>query len=49
NLNFRTHLKRLNRKTICFSKNETVHDNVIGMYIENFYFRTGTYGNNFIR
>jgi insertion element IS1 protein InsB len=46
NLNFRTHLKRLNRKTICFSKNETVHDNVIGMYIETFYYRTGTYGNN---
>ena len=34
NLNFRTHLKRLGRKTVCFSKNETVHDNVIGMYIE---------------
>ena len=46
NLNFRTHLKRLNRKTICFSKNETVHDNVIGIYIETFYYRTGTYGNN---
>jgi insertion element IS1 protein InsB len=48
NLNFRTCLKRLNRKTICFSKNETVHDNVIGIYIETFYYRTGTYGNNFI-
>jgi IS1 family transposase len=46
NLNFRTYLKRLNRKTICFSKNETVHDNVIGMYIETFYYKTGTYGNN---
>ncbi|MDR0699903.1 MAG: IS1 family transposase [Tannerella sp.] len=23
------HLKRLNRKTICFSKNEQIHDNVI--------------------
>ena len=33
NLNFRTHLKRLNRKTICFSKNEQIHDNVIGIYI----------------
>lgn len=31
NLNFRTHIKRLNRKTICFSKNEEIHDNVIGM------------------
>jgi insertion element IS1 protein InsB len=46
NLNFRTHLKRLSRKTICFSKNETIHDNVIGMYIETFYYKTGTYGNN---
>jgi insertion element IS1 protein InsB len=32
NLNFRTHLKGLNRKTVCFSKNEQIHDNVIGMY-----------------
>ena len=46
NLNFRTHLKRLTRKTICFSKNEMVHDNVIGMYIERYYYRTGKYGNN---
>jgi len=46
NLNFRTHLKKLNRKTICFSKSEQIHDNVIGMYIENFYYKTGTYGNN---
>jgi insertion element IS1 protein InsB len=38
NLNFRTHIKRLNRKTICFSKNEQIHDNVIGMYIERFYY-----------
>jgi insertion element IS1 protein InsB len=46
NLNFRTHLKRLNRKTICFSKDEVIHDNVIGMYIETFYYKTGRYGNN---
>ena len=45
NLNFRTHIKRLNRKTICFAKNEQIHDNVIGMYIETFYYKTGTYGN----
>lgn len=31
-LNFRTHIKRLSRKTICFSKNEIIHDNVIGIY-----------------
>jgi insertion element IS1 protein InsB len=48
NLNFRTHLKRLNRKTICFSKNERIHDNVIGMYIERFYYKTGTYWNNWV-
>ena len=36
NLNFRTHIKRLNRKTIWFSKNEQIHDNVIGMYIEKY-------------
>ena len=47
NLNFRTHLKRLNRKTICFSKNEQIHDNVIEMYIQTFYYKTGTYENNF--
>ena len=46
NLNFRTHIKRLNRKTICFSKSEQIHDNVIGTYIETFYYKTGTYGNN---
>ncbi|MGE0087049.1 MAG: IS1 family transposase [Desulfococcaceae bacterium] len=43
NLNFRTHIKRLNRKTICFSKNEDIHDNVIGMYINRYYFETGCY------
>ncbi len=43
NLNFRTHIKRLNRKTICFSKNEKIHDNVIGMYIEKYYFKYGKF------
>jgi len=43
NLNFRTHIKRLNRKTICFSKNEEIHDNVIGMYINRYYFAGGSY------
>jgi insertion element IS1 protein InsB len=45
NLNFRTHLKCLARRTICFSKSELIHDNVIGMYIETYYYRTGRYGN----
>ena len=43
NLNFRTHIKRLSRKTICFSKNETIHDNVIGLYINKFYYQDGCY------
>lgn len=47
NLNFRTHIKRLNRKTICFSKNEKVHDNVIGLYINRYYFKNGRYSENF--
>ena len=46
NLNFRIHIKRLNRKTICYSKSEEIHDNVIGMYIERYYFKTGLYRNS---
>ena len=46
NLNFRTHIKRLNRRTICFSKNENIHHNVIALYIETYQYKTGTYGNN---
>ena len=33
NLNFRTHLKRLARRTIAFSKNEEMHDAVLNLYI----------------
>ena len=47
NLNFRTHLKRLSRKTICFSKDEDIHDNVIGMYVEEYYYKTGGFGHHF--
>jgi insertion element IS1 protein InsB len=43
NLNLRRHLKRLSRKTICFSKNETIHANVIGLYLERYYFKTGQF------
>jgi len=43
NLNFRTHIKRLNRKTACFSKNEKIHDNVGGMYINRYYFVNGLF------
>jgi IS1 family transposase len=33
NLNFRTWIKRLTRRTICFSKLEEMHDTVIGLLI----------------
>ncbi|EMG9895046.1 MULTISPECIES: IS1 family transposase [Enterobacteriaceae] len=33
NLNLRTHLKRLARRTICFSKSEVMHDKIIGWYL----------------
>ncbi len=32
-LTFRTRIKRLARKTICFSKSELLHDLVIGLWI----------------
>ena len=44
NLNFRTHIKRLHRKTICFSKDEVLHDKVIGLYIEHEYYHKIDYG-----
>jgi insertion element IS1 protein InsB len=34
NLSFRTHIKRLQRRTICFSKSEDMHDAVIKLYVE---------------
>ena len=34
NLNFRTHLKRLQRRTICFSKSDEMHEAVIKLYID---------------
>jgi insertion element IS1 protein InsB len=33
NLNFRVHLKRLNRRTIAFSKTDKMHDAVIKLYV----------------
>jgi insertion element IS1 protein InsB len=38
NLNLRTRIKRLQRKTICFSKNESIHDTVIGLFINKYMF-----------
>ena len=34
NLNFRTHIKRLQRRTICFSKSDKMHDAVIKLYVQ---------------
>lgn len=33
NLSLQTHLKRLARRTICFSKSEEMHDKVTGWYL----------------
>lgn len=38
NLNLRTHIKRLARKTICFSKSIELHEKIIGTYIERYHF-----------
>ncbi|MBK7476408.1 MAG: hypothetical protein IPN74_08260 [Haliscomenobacter sp.] len=43
NLNFLTHLKRPSRRTICFSKNETIHDNILGMNMERYYYKQGQF------
>ena len=37
-LTFRTRLKRLTRKTICFSKTTQMHDIVVGLFINRFEF-----------
>jgi insertion element IS1 protein InsB len=37
-LNLRTRIKRLARKTICFSKSERLHDIVIGLFINRYEF-----------
>lgn len=37
-LRLRTRIKRLTRKTICFSKSELMHDLVIGMFINRYEF-----------
>lgn len=39
NLNFRTRIKRLQRKTICFSKSIEIHDKVIGEFIHRQFFQ----------
>ena len=37
-LTLRTRIKRLARKTICFSKSETIHKIVIGLFINRYWF-----------
>ena len=37
-LTLRTRIKRLARRTICFSKSVEVHDTVIGLFINQFFF-----------
>ena len=37
-LTMRTRIKRLARKTICFSKSVLIHDTVIGLFIDQFFF-----------
>ena len=39
-LSTRTRVKRLARKTICFSKSEKLHDIVIGLYINRYCFES---------
>ena len=37
-LTLRTRLKRLARRTICFSKSELIHDTVIALFIQHYFF-----------
>ncbi len=38
NLDLRTRIKRLARRTICFSKSEKMHDAIIGRFINLYFF-----------
>lgn len=38
-LTLRTRIKRLARKTICFSKSIFFHDGIIGLFIHHFFFK----------
>lgn len=37
-LTLRTRIKRLTRKTICFSKSQIIHNTIIGLFINCFFF-----------
>ena len=40
NLTLRTPIKRLARKTICFSKSIEVHEKIIGAYLNKFHYQS---------
>jgi insertion element IS1 protein InsB len=40
NLTLRTHIKRLARRTICFSKSVELHEKVIGAYIDKYHYQS---------
>ena len=42
-LTLRTRIKRLARKTICFSKSVVIHDTIIGLFINQFFFGVQPY------
>lgn len=39
-LTLRTRIKRLQRRTICFSKSEIMHDIIIGLFINSYWFNS---------
>jgi insertion element IS1 protein InsB len=41
-LTYRTRIKRLSRKTICFSKSLQMHDAVVGLLVNNLLFKNAT-------
>ena len=47
-LTLRTRIKRLSRKTICFSKNLDIHKSVISFFINRFLFGYFSYPSTFL-
>ena len=44
--NFLLSLQYIQKKLCYAKKNESIHDNAIGMYIEKYYYKTDNYGKN---
>jgi insertion element IS1 protein InsB len=40
-INLRTRIKRLVRRTICFSKTERMHELIIGLFVKRYEFERG--------